>query len=257
MTSRPPEPPPDSAARFSDRAADYVRHRPSYPAAAIDAILAGLGDPSRIRAADVGAGTGISTRLLAERGVRVIAVEPGEAMRGEGASRPHPLIVWRDGTAERTGLPDGSADLVLAAQAFHWFRHAEALREFHRVLRPGGRLALMWNARDGSDPLTAGYIRAIVEAGGEHPCEQREFVADTINDGSLFSPPRVLKMPNEQRLDLDGLIGRAMSASYTPKDGERGEFVRSALRAVYERFRDRDGLVAIRYETRVYLSDRL
>ncbi|MEZ6244241.1 MAG: class I SAM-dependent methyltransferase [Phycisphaerales bacterium] len=257
MTSRQPEPPPDTAARFSNRADDYVRHRPSYPAAAIDAILHGLREPSRIHAVDIGAGTGISTRLLADRGVHVIAIEPGEAMRAAGESRGRPNIEWRDGTAERTGLPDACADLVLAAQAFHWFRRAEALAEFHRVLKPGGRLALMWNARDGSDPLTAGYIQAILDAGGEHPCEQREFVADTINDGDFFAPPHVLKMPNEQCLDLDGLIGRAMSASYTPKDGERGEFVRNALRELYERFKGADGSVALRYETRVYLADRL
>src|SRR5205085_9077451 len=72
----------DSVGRFSDRAADYVKFRPTYPAAAADAILAGLEPAGKLVAADVGAGTGISARLLAERGVRVVAVEPGSAMRG-------------------------------------------------------------------------------------------------------------------------------------------------------------------------------
>ena len=257
MTRPTPEPPPDAPARFGDRAADYARYRPSYPPAAIDAILDALGDPARLHAVDVGAGTGISSRLLAGRGVRVTAIEPGDAMRAAGESSPHPGITWLDASAEATTLPDACADLVLVAQALHWFRRDEALGEFHRILRAGGRLALVWNARDASDPMTAGYIRAILDAGGEHPCERREFAAETVHEGGLFTPPRVLKVPNEQRLDLPALIGRAMSASYTPKDGERGASVRRALTGLHERYRDAEGLVALRYETRVYISSRV
>src|SRR5690606_36647496 len=109
-----------------------------YPPALIDAILGGLDAP--IRAADVGAGTGISARALAQRGVEVVAVEPNAAMRA--AAAPHPRVTWREGTADDTGLPDGAVDLVLVAQAFHWFDPPGALREFHRILRPGGRLAI-------------------------------------------------------------------------------------------------------------------
>src|SRR5689334_17665803 len=105
--------------RFSDRAGDYARFRPTYPAAAIDAVLDGLTPP--ITAADVGAGTGISATLLADRGVRVFAIEPNAAMRASAA--PNPLVEWREGSAERTSLADHSVDLVLCAQAFHWFRH--------------------------------------------------------------------------------------------------------------------------------------
>src|SRR5688500_14656893 len=105
--------------RFSGRAESYVRFRPSYPAAAIDAVLAGLGDPARLVAADVGAGTGISARLLADRGGRVDAVEPNTAMRA--AAAPHAGVRWHGGRAQATGLPDASVDLVLCAQAYHWF----------------------------------------------------------------------------------------------------------------------------------------
>jgi len=155
MMERPPDPPLHELApttRFSDRAADYVRYRPDYPAAAIDRMLAGLRTPPEIVAADVGAGTGISARRLAERGARVWAVEPNAEMRA--AAAPHPLVTWHDGTAEATGLDRASVDLVLCAQAFHWFRPPEAVAEFARILRPGGRLAIVWNRRDRSDPLT-------------------------------------------------------------------------------------------------------
>src|SRR5262245_4558082 len=88
--------------RFSDRAGDYVKYRPSYPAGAIDAILAGLGPAERLVAADVGAGTGISARLLGDRLVRVVAVEPGQGMRE--AATPHGNVRWTTGRAEATGL---------------------------------------------------------------------------------------------------------------------------------------------------------
>src|SRR4051794_36145806 len=123
----------DTVGRFSDRAADYVRYRPTYPAEAAQAILDGLGPPGRIVAADVGAGTGISARLLGERGGRVIAVEPGEGMRR--AAAPHPNVAWMAGRAEATGLCSQAVDLVLCAQSFHWFRTADALPEFARVLK--------------------------------------------------------------------------------------------------------------------------
>src|SRR5689334_8771077 len=94
--------------RFFDRAGDYARYRPGYPGAAIDAVLEGL--PKACTVADVAAGTGILSRLVAARGARVLAVEPNAAMRA--AAAPHPGVVWSDGTAEATGLPDGSVDLV-------------------------------------------------------------------------------------------------------------------------------------------------
>src|SRR5439155_4436241 len=173
--------------RFTDRAGDYVRYRPDYPAKAIDAVLGGLGDPALLVAADLGAGTGISARLLAERGVRVFAVEPNAAMRGEAA--PHERVTWRDATAEATGLATESLDLLLCAQAFHWFRQRDALVEFHRVLRPRGRLALVWNSRDRSDRLTLGYVEAIHAVNGEDPAERRPFDPELVSAEGLFTPP--------------------------------------------------------------------
>src|SRR4051794_7813043 len=114
--------------RFNDRAADYVKFRPTYPAAAIDRILDGLGDPARLTVADVGAGTGILSRLLAERNVPVLAIEPAQGMRA--AAAPHENVTWLTATAESTGLADASVDLVVCAQSFHWFRATDAIREF-------------------------------------------------------------------------------------------------------------------------------
>lgn len=243
--------------RFTDRVADYVRHRPTYPAGAIDAVLEGLGDAREVAAADVGAGTGISSRLLARRGVRVIAIEPNEAMRRAGEAEGTPGVEWQNGTAEATGLGDSAVDLVLCAQAFHWFEPGAALREIHRILRRGGgRLAIMWNCRDRSDGFTAAYCRAIAEIGGESRVETKEFDAGTVAESGLFGPARLSVFANEQRLDLEGLIGRALSASYSPKSGPGHERLLRSLRDLHGRYADGAGMVTLRYRTEVYLAER-
>jgi SAM-dependent methyltransferase len=240
--------------RFTDRAADYVKYRPTYPAAAIDAVLRGMADPARLVAADVGAGTGISARLLADRGVRVIAVEPNAAMRLMASA--HQNVEWRDGAAETTGLSTESVDLVLCAQAFHWFRQCEAVREFHRISRPGGRLVLMWNNRDARDAMTRGYIEAIHAVNGEHPAEQREFDPEVIHDEGRFTLPRLETFEHWQALDHEGLIGRALSASYVRREGQEFEVLKDLLAGLFERHRDVSGFVRLRYVTKVYVSDR-
>jgi SAM-dependent methyltransferase len=232
-----------------------VRYRPSYPAAAVDRILRGLGDPASVHAADVGAGTGISSRLLAERGVRVIAIEPNAAMRA--AAEPHPRVEWREGTGEATGLETASVNLVLCAQAFHWLRPREAIEEFHRVLRPHGRLALMWNGRDHADPLTRGYIEAIHAVQGEHPAERRPFDEAVMSASGRFTPAREARFAYAQELDAAGLVGRATSASYVPKEGPRFDRLIELLDGLHQRHRDAQGHVTLRYVTKVWLSDAI
>jgi SAM-dependent methyltransferase len=240
----------DPVGRFSDRATDYVKYRPSYPAAAVDAILQGLEPATRLRAADIGAGTGISARLLAARGVHVIAVEPGLDMRT--AAQPDPNVVWVDGRAEATGLDPVSVDVVLCAQSFHWFKADDALREFARIVRPNGRLALVWNRRSKADPLTAGFRQAILDAGGESPAERMEFDPEVVPRSGWFSAAERLAFANAQRLSIDGLIGRARSASYVPKEGDAGARLVAVLTALHNQYARPDGLVTLVYETEVF-----
>lgn len=249
--------------RFSGRAGDYAKYRPSYPAGAIDAVLAGLGEPSGLVAADVGAGTGISARLLAERGVRVIAVEPNRQMReaGQGEDRrgaaghPKHPIQWSDGTAEATGLAEASVDLVLCAQAFHWFRPEESLREFHRVLRPGGRVALLWNDRDDTDPATAEYGRLIREASENHPATSHAGHHRALEQSQLFTGFRRVEVRGGQSLDLQGLLGRARSASYVPKEGPAWDRLANGLGTLHARFADAQGWLSLAYQSHIYLAE--
>ena len=135
---------------FTGLADNYARFRPGYAPQVAAAILNYVGrDPASIDAVDVGAGTGIWTRMLAARGLHSItAVEPNDDMREQGieTSRGTP-IVWRKGSAEATGLPDASADLVTMASSLHWADFDKACDEFHRILRPAGVFAAPWNPR--------------------------------------------------------------------------------------------------------------
>ena len=245
---------PDSVRRFSDRAADYVRYRPGYPAAAIDAILAGLGPAAHLRAADVGAGTGISARLLGERGVRVIASEPGHDMRR--AAAPQSNVAWVAGRAEAIGLRAETCGLVLSAQSFHWFSPSEALVEFARILKPRGRLAIVWNRRSLDDPLTVGYRQAIVDAGGDTEAERMRFDPAVVGGSRVFTPADRTSFPNAQHLDLEGLVGRARSASYVPKEGPAGARLTDSLRALHDRYADSTGFVTLVYETEIYTANK-
>jgi SAM-dependent methyltransferase len=244
----------DTIGRFDDRARDYVRYRPTYPAGAIDAILQDLPAAASLTAADIGAGTGISARLLGDRGVHVIAVEPGSAMRG--AAEPHPHVTWIAARAESIGLRAESVHLVVCAQAFHWFASAAAVAEFARVLKPGGRLAIMWNRRSKTDPLTAGYRQAILDVGGETAAERMGFDVAIVTASEHFAPVERLAFPNEQPLDLEGLVGRARSASYVPKTGEAGDRLRELLRELHGRHADANGVVRLIYETEVFRFTR-
>jgi SAM-dependent methyltransferase len=245
---------PDPTRRFSDRAHDYARFRPGYPAGAIDLVLDGLAPPARLVAADVGAGTGIFSRLVADRGVHVLAIEPNADMRA--AAEPHGHVVFREGTAESTGLPPASVDLLFAAQAFHWFDVPVALREFQRVLRPGGRLAVVWNKRSREDPFTLGYRRALEAIDGEAPAERSEFDPSVVEATGRFEALRTHAVENAQPLTLDELIGRARSTSTVPKSGPRFEELLRLLRALHAQHVDARGCATMVYRTAVYLWDR-
>ncbi len=138
------------AGDFTGLAQDYAQNRPDYCPSVLSALLGLLAKPTAaVDFADVGAGTGIWTRMVSGRGVRsAVAVEPNEDMRHEGIRHSADLpIRWLPGSAEQTGLPDACCDWLTMASSFHWADFDAATREFHRVLRHGGRLSAVWNPR--------------------------------------------------------------------------------------------------------------
>lgn len=241
--------------RFSNRAEDYSRYRPTYPTAAIDWTLDGLGDPATLTIADIGAGTGISARLLGDRGAKVWAIEPNETMRS--AAEPHPQVEFRSGTAEATGLDSDCVDLITCCQSFHWFEPIATLQEFHRILKSGGRVALMWNERDQADEFTAEHTAVIRKAAAtdffDHPSRKS---ADALAESDRFTDYRKQSFPNQQPLSLDAMIGLALSASYIPKSGEVYEQLLIDLRDLFDRW-NQDAIVTLKYQTNVYLANAL
>ncbi|AFZ28791.1 Methyltransferase type 11 [Gloeocapsa sp. PCC 7428] len=238
--------------RFSDKAVDYAKYRPSYPSEAIDTILEEL-DPSQVLVADIGAGTGISSRLLAQREVQVIAIEPNAAMRQMAES--HRLVEFREGTAENTNLLNHSVDLVTCFQAFHWFNPEPSLQEFHRILKPSGRLALAWNSYQCQDAFTSEYSRLIHEASNNHPAEKRLKSVEPMFKNPYFINIQEYEFAYKQELDLSGLIGRAFSTSYLPNE----EFVKQQLiedlEQLYYHNCNQQGIVSLSYCTSVYLAE--
>ena len=199
---------PVAAAGFSSAADVYERARPSYPADAIAWLVerTGLG-PGRT-VVDLAAGTGKLTRLLAGTGARVIAVEPIEEMRA--------LITGAetlDGTAEELPLPDGSTDVVTVAQALHWFDIERALAEIHRVLRPGGRLVLVWNMRDTADPVQRGVEELLAPLRGVVAARQGRW-REPVARSELFGDAEVREFENVQLMTAEGLRDRVASTSF-------------------------------------------
>ena len=239
--------------RFTDRVEDYVKYRPSYPTAAIDKILENLTLP--ITAADIGAGTGISSRLLATRGVKVIAIEPNEGMRNAGIRDNTSSVEWKNGTAENTNLPDASVDLVTCFQAFHWFIPEPTLAEFRRILKPKGKLAVVYNNRDKNDEFTAEYSRIVREASKNHPAEAKTKSVEPLRETTYFKNFQEYNFIYQQELDLTGLIGRAMSVSYLPKSGEDYDKLITDFEKLYQRFQNEQGLVYMTYFTSVHLGE--
>jgi ubiquinone/menaquinone biosynthesis C-methylase UbiE len=162
---------------------------------------------------DVAAGTGKLTRLLVPTGARVVAVEPLAEMRAVlGQAVPEAEAL--EGTAEALPLPESFADAVTAASAFHWFRPAEALPEIARVLRPGGRLAVVYNTRDRESELQR-ELTELLKVHGAPVAWMRDVDPGAILDESAeFESPEYAEFRHEQRFDPDGLVERVSSISY-------------------------------------------
>jgi SAM-dependent methyltransferase len=251
-------PPSDATQRFSDRVADYAAHRPGYPAALYEFLWERVGLRRGSVVADVGYGTGNFFEPLLERGCAGFGVEPNEAMRREAerALAPrYPSFHSVAGTAEATTLPERSVDLVVAAQAFHWFDPAKAAAECRRILRPGARAAMVWNKREtDTSPFLRDYEALLNEFGTDYAAVRHDRnETDRLAQFFARGYERVT-FPNAQHLDLAGLRGRLLSSSYTPAAGApRRAPMRAALDAVFDRHQ-RDGTVSIDYETELYLG---
>ena len=211
-----------TAARFLGRVGDYARARPGYPLAIRDFLVAEGALFPGAAVADVGAGTGLSTGLLLDGGYEVVAVEPNAEMRAAADERfaSDPRYRSLAGSAEATGLPDRSVDLVIAAQAFHWFDPAAARAEWRRILREPKRAALIWNSRRSSGtPFLERYERLLVDFGTDYAQVGHRGVGVERLTAFFCAPYATFSTPNSQTLDRAGVRSRLLSSSYIPAAG--------------------------------------
>ncbi len=241
-----------AANAFGDAAADYERARPSYPAESIDVLRRALGIGHGTRVCDLAAGTGKLTRLLVATGADVVAVEPVAGMR-EQLTAVLPDVTALDGTAEAIPLDDGSTDVVTVAQAFHWFRYAEALAEIRRVLRPGGGLAILFNRRD----ERVDWVRAwsdVIEWHGRNVSEYEHIDWKVLLEAEGFTGVTRTDVEWVQRMDRGLLASRVRSVSYiAEKDAaEQQDYVDRVLALVA----DFDDEFDLPYVTHVWTTRR-
>ena len=197
---------------FAASADAYERGRPDYPAAAIARIVSCLELRRGRTVLDLAAGTGKLTRLLVPSGANLIALEPIREMRSQ-LERQVPGIATIAGTAERIPLADGYVDGVTVGQAFHWFKRDDALREIHRVLRPGAGLALIWNARDERNPLQAALSEIIDPLEGDMPRRRQGNWKTMLEESGLFERSERSLFEHVQAVDEQGLVERVLSIS--------------------------------------------
>ncbi|HEY1588542.1 MAG TPA: class I SAM-dependent methyltransferase [Rhodanobacter sp.] len=245
-----------STARFSDRVDDYVRYRPDYPAALLDWLQREQGVDAGWRVADIGAGTGISSKMFLDAGYHVAAVEPNAPMRAAAEQWLHAYDGFQavDGTADATGLADASVDLVTVAQAFHWFDEETTRHEFARILRSRGLAAIWWNSRRLTGTRFLEGYEALLQTYGTDYTSVAERYADDARMRAWFGAGYrgSASFEHGQRLDFDALRGRLMSSSYAPQVGHpKHEPMLHALRELFDACAEQ-GTVSFDYDTRIF-----
>ncbi|KAB0519918.1 class I SAM-dependent methyltransferase [Pseudomonas extremorientalis] len=244
---------------FSTQAVTYAQGRPDYPRQ----LTGWLADTLRISAQssviDLGAGTGKFTRLLSALAPTLIAVEPVAAM-GAQLTRLMPDVRLLNGTAESIPLPAASADAVVCAQAFHWFSTEAALAEIHRVLKPDGRLGLVWNVRDESVDWVAAITDIITPYEGDTPRFHTGRWRDAFSD-KYFSQPEVTCFPyshvgSPQEVIMDRFLSVSFIAALDDEPKARVTAQLQALIDTHPALKGRD-TVAFPYQTQAYVCHRL
>lgn len=248
-----------AVAGFGSEADAYERARPSYPPDAVAWLAESLGIGPGRNVADVAAGTGKLTRLLVGYGAHLVAVEPVDNMRAflRASARDVAAVA---GAAEAMPFATASLDAVTVAQAFHWFDAPAALREFHRVLRPGGRLGLIWNARDRSVRWVDAMWTVMDGVEKRAPWRDHDEWRETaFVDQPWFTPLTEATFHHEQVLTSEEAVDRMRSVSHVavlPPEQQRA--VLDEIRAVLRNDPATAGQdrIAIPYRVDAYWTER-
>jgi SAM-dependent methyltransferase len=246
----------DPTRRFSSRVEDYVRYRPSYPAGIVPLLERECGLHRNSVVADIGSGTGLSSKMFLELGCQVVGVEPNSDMRqaGDLYLSEFPRFQSVDGRAEQTGLADMSVDLITAGQAFHWFDAEAAWAEFSRILRPPRWVVLIWNERVVPDH---GFLRGYEDllhryATDYSKVDHRRIDAPQLDEFFGQGKWKQAVFNNHQDFDLTGAAGRLLSSSYIPREGSATHLpMMDELERLFSGHHS-NGRIRFIYETKVY-----
>jgi len=215
---------PAAAEGFAAAATRYESGRPGYPPEALSWLVDELSLGTGRRVLDLAAGTGKLTRALVATGSDVVAVEPVSPMRAVLAGHV-PAAEAIDGTAEAIPLPDAAVDAVTVAQAFHWFDAERAVAEIHRVLRPGGRLAVVFNVRDETVPWQARLTQMLHPLEGDAPRHRHGTWRATLDAAEGFARARersfVYRPDTSPELVLDRVASMSFVAAAEPAERAR------------------------------------
>jgi SAM-dependent methyltransferase len=244
--------------KFTGKAGGYAKYRPHYPEDFIDYLIASNSLHPGSVIADIGSGTGILTAQMLDRGYTVMAVEPNRDMREEAEKLlcANPAFRSVNGAAEATTLGAGSVDLVTVAQAFHWFDRERFKTECKRILKKGSRVALVWNTRvqgcelvRENEEICRKFCPNFVSFGSGIESDQAVF-EQFFKSGSF----EFKAFHNDEHNDLDGFIGRSLSASYAPRqgDGNYAVFI-GELAGLFEKY-SANGIIVLPSETHSYMG---
>jgi SAM-dependent methyltransferase len=236
----------DPRQRFTPTADLYHRYRPGYPPEIVSWIAAVSGVAAGARVLDLGCGTGISSRLFAAHGYRVIGVDPNRDMLAHALAAGGD-IEYRRGEATATGLGDASVDLVIAAQAFHWFPLLSTLQEIARVSRPDGWACAFWNQRHPSrfnDEYEVVMRRHSPEYAAIRDYDYHG--VPRLREALPAAAVRETEIHRSEALDWETLIGRCHSASYVATAVADMAGFDAEVRAVFDRHQE-DGRLVLPY----------
>ncbi len=247
----------DTVERFSNRVENYVKYRPDYPREIVAFLAENCGLTKDSIIADIGCGTGISSRLFLENGNRIIGVEPNAAMR-EAAVKYLVQFPWFqsvDGMSDQTTLPASSVDFIVAAQAFHWFDPEKTRPEFQRILKPDGYIVLIWNERQlDTTSFLVEYEAFLVKYAYDYGSVRHENINPKDLRDFFNKEYGSVTFQNVQIFDFDGLRGRMLSASYMPNETDAifDEMI-DELHSVFAKHAENDRIKVL-YDTNVYFS---